>query len=249
VLGLDGTRVLVAGAGGLGSACVAGFSRAGARIVVVDVDEGRLRRVVDDATGDGHEVTTICADLTDPDSCRAVLTAAARQLGGLDVFVHAVGINNRRPLLEFTDDDWHTILTVNLSSAYWLGQAAGRLMCAQRSGRMVFISSVSGLLAHRHHGPYAASKGGMNQLIRVMAAEWAGSGVRVNAVAPGYVETELTREYLSGAGVRGSLESLVPAGRLGTAEDVVGPTLFLASPLSSFVTGHILYVDGGRTLV
>jgi NAD(P)-dependent dehydrogenase (short-subunit alcohol dehydrogenase family) len=248
-MGLDGSRVLVAGAGGLGSACVAGFVRAGATVAVADADQSRLKQVVDGAAEDGQSVVAICADLTDSGRCREAVTEAADTLGGLDVLVHAVGINNRQPLLDFSDDEWDLILKVNLSSAYWLGQAAGRLMCAQRSGRMVFISSVSGLLAHKDHGPYAASKGGMNQLIRVMAAEWAQSGVRVNAVAPGYVETALTERHLSRAGVRDALEALVPAGRLGTAQDVVGPTLFLASPLSSFVTGHVLYVDGGRTLV
>jgi NAD(P)-dependent dehydrogenase (short-subunit alcohol dehydrogenase family) len=113
----------------------------------------------------------------------------------------------------------------------------------------VFLSSVSGLLAHARHAPYAATKGGVNQLCRVMAREWAASGVSVNAVAPGYTETELTRAYLDKPGVRDELTALVPAGRLGTASDLAGPVLFLCSAQSAFVTGHVMYVDGGRTLV
>jgi NAD(P)-dependent dehydrogenase (short-subunit alcohol dehydrogenase family) len=111
------------------------------------------------------------------------------------------------------------------------------------------LSSVSGLLAHKLHAPYAASKGGLNQMGRVMAAEWAGSGVTVNMLAPGYIETNLTSAYLEKPGVRAGLEALVPAGRLGLPADIVGPALFLSSRQSSFVTGHVMYIDGGRTLV
>jgi gluconate 5-dehydrogenase len=114
---------------------------------------------------------------------------------------------------------------------------------------MVFFSSVSSQLAHRHHAPYAASKGGLDQLVRVMAREWAADGVTVNAVGPGYTETELTRAYLAKPGVREEMTGLVPAGRLGTPEDVVGAVLFLASARAAFITGQVLYVDGGRTLV
>lgn len=244
-LALKNRRVLVAGAGGLGGACVAGFAESGARIVVADADVQRLR----DLDGELDLAAVLTADLSRPEECRTVVDKAVATLGGLDVFVHALGVNDRRPLLEFGDDDWARVLTINLSSAYWLGQAVGRVMRRQGSGRLVFFSSVSGLLAHAKHGPYAASKGGVNQLMRVMAREWAADGIRVNAIAPGYVETDLTRAYLDRPGVREELTSLVPAGRLGGPDDVVGSVLFLASELSSFVTGQVLYVDGGRTLV
>ena len=114
---------------------------------------------------------------------------------------------------------------------------------------MLALSSVSGLLAHHSHGPYAASKGGINQLLRVMAREWAPFGVTVNALAPGYIETPLTAHHLSVPGKRDELESQVPAGRLGTTEELTGPALFLSSRHAQFITGHVLYIDGGRTLV
>jgi len=248
-LGLEGRSVLVAGAGGLGSACSTALAVAGARVVIVDVDEGRLELAQKTVRAEGYDVELVTADLTTAGACREAVREASSILGGLDVLVHAVGMNDRRPVLETTDEVWEQLMTVNLGSAFWIGQAAGRLMCANRQGRIVYISSVSGMLAHLNHAPYAASKGGLNQMMKVMAREWAASGVTVNAVAPGYTETDLTRAYLDKPGMRADMTSLVPAGRLGTVEDVVGPVLFLVSEQAAFVTGHVMYVDGGRVLV
>ncbi|HEY2601606.1 MAG TPA: SDR family oxidoreductase [Thermoleophilaceae bacterium] len=240
-LGLDGARVLVAGAGSIGAELVRGFGAAGARVVVADVDPERLTPL--DAPG-------LEADVTSPAACRDLIARAREQLGGLDIFVHCVGINDRRPIEDYADDDWERIITINLSSAFWLSQAAVAALREQGSaGRVIFFSSVAGLLGHQQHGPYAASKGGINQLMKVMAHELAAEGITVNAIAPGYVETHLTSAHLAKPGVRDKLLSLIPAGRFGTTEELVGPVLFLASKQAGFVTGHVLYVDGGRTTV
>lgn len=248
-LGLAGAAVLVAGAGGIGGACALAYGRAGAYVAVVDRDQGALDDLTEAFVANGLEVHSIRADLTEAGAGEAVVARAVDALGGLDVLLHAVGVNDRRPILEFTEQEWERILRINLSTVFGLAQAAGRRMVAQGHGRVLALSSVSGLLAHHSHGPYAASKGGINQLLRVMAREWAAHGVTVNALAPGYIETPLTTTHLAQPGKRAALESQVPAGRLGTPEELTGPALFLSSRHAGFVTGHVMYIDGGRTLV
>jgi gluconate 5-dehydrogenase len=243
--GLSGSRVLVVGAGGLGLGCMRAFADAGSLLAVIDISPERLANSRAEIAG----IHTLRADVAEPESARRAVADAAAKLGQLDVLVHAVGVNVRLPIIETSDENWRSMLETNLSSAFYLGQAAGRTMVEQGHGRIIFVSSVAGLLAHKAHGAYAATKGGLNQLMRVMAHEWADRGVTVNAVAPGYTETDLTSEHLARPGVRAQLTSLVPEGRLGTIDDIVGPVLFLASEKSSFVTGHVLYVDGGRTLL
>lgn len=244
-LGLSDAGVLIAGAGGIGGRLARAFQEAGARTVVADADTTRLAELA--ATDPG--LITVSGDLTDPAECDRVVAEAEGRLGRIDVFLHAVGINHRIPMLETTDATWDDILRVNLTSAFRLARRIGGGMCDRGYGRMIFLSSVSGRMAHADHGPYAASKAGLDQLAKVMAREWAAQGVTVNTIAPGYLETDLTRTYLQKPGMLESMVSLVPAGRLGTVDDLTGPVLFLASQQAGFVTGQVLYVDGGRILV
>ena len=174
-LGLTGRSALVVGAGGLGGASAVSLAAQGARVVVVDIDEDNLDVVAREAKEAGGQVTTLVSDVSTAESSRAAVEEAAQTIGTPEIFLHAVGRNDRRPVLELGDEDWQSILTLNLSTAWWLGQEVGRRMVAAGRGRMVFVSSVSGLLAHPHHAPYAATKGGINQMMRVMAREWAAS--------------------------------------------------------------------------
>ncbi|HEV7146489.1 MAG TPA: SDR family NAD(P)-dependent oxidoreductase [Pedococcus sp.] len=246
---LAGRSAIVVGAGGLGAASAVSLAVQGANVVVVDVNEVNLENVARAAKDAGSSVSTLAADVSSPTASRSAIEEAVRVVGTPQVFLHAVGRNTRRPILELEDADWQSMLTLNLSTAWWLGQEVGRRMVSAGYGRMIFVSSVSGLLAHANHAPYAASKGGINQLAKVMAREWAVHNVTVNAVAPGYVETDLTRAYLDRDGHRADLESLVPAGRLGRPQEVADAVTFLASDRATFITGQVLYIDGGRVLV
>jgi gluconate 5-dehydrogenase len=248
-LTLGGRPTVVVGAGGLGAASALSLAAQGARVALVDLDEEKLQSVVRTAKDNGSQVQPVVADLRTPAACRIAVDEAVSLVGTPQIFLHAVGRNVRRPILDLEDADWAETLTLNLSSAYWLGQTVGRLMVRAGYGRMVFVSSVSGLLAHPHHAPYAATKGGLNQMLRVMAREWAPHGVTVNGVAPGYIETDLTKDYLDQGDNRQSLASLIPAERLGRPQEVADAVTFLASDRAGFITGQILYVDGGRVLV
>jgi gluconate 5-dehydrogenase len=244
-LRLDGRRVLIAGGGGtIGGALIQGFLEAGATVAALDISEAAM------ADLDPRVAVRGFADLGDADMARRAVRAAREELGGLDIFVHCVGINDRRPIERYGPEDWDRIIAVNLTSAFNTATEAAIGMREQRDGRIVFFSSVAGRSGHRNHGPYAASKGAINQLMRVMAHEYAEHGVTINAVAPGYMDTALTRQYLTDhPDAHQTLINLIPAGRFGTLPEVVDPVLFLSSSRASFITGQVLYIDGGRTIV
>lgn len=246
----DQVVVVIGGAGSLGRAAGAGFLDSGARrLVLVDAAAEPLEQARA-ALGDRHhgKVATELVDLGDIGATRRGMRRILEAEGGVDVLFNAAGVNRRKPALEISPEDWEVVLGVNLRGLFFATQEIGRQMVARRRGAIVNTASVSSVRGHRTLAPYAASKGGVAQLTRVLANEWAPHGVRVNAVAPGYIETGLTRGHLADPAVRSEIVSKIPLGRIGVPEDVVGAVLFLASEWARYITGAVLFVDGGRTI-
>lgn len=232
-------RILILGGGGLGTALAERFKGDGHAVVLADSSEAVVNRL--SGTGIDGRVLDVTVE--------SDVESAAALWGNFDGVLHAVGVNSRTAIFETELAEWQRILSTNLTSAFLVGRAFGRVMAKRRAGSLLFISSVAGTIPHKNHGAYAASKSGLNQFIRVLANELATSGVTANLLAPGYIETDLTREHLERPGVRESLVGLVPMGRLGTPEELTGIASFLMSPESGFITGQVIHVDGGRTLV
>lgn len=239
---VSGLSVLVAGgAGGLGAVLARAFAERGARVVVAD-----LARALPGAAG--AALPGCALDVTDEESCRAAVTEVVARNGRLDVLVNATGVYRTGPALEFAKADWDAEIAVNLTGAFLLARAAGRVLTQQGSGAVITLASVSSAVANPAYAAYAASKAGVAHLTRVLAQEWAPHGVRVNALGPAMTETAMTRGVFDDPAHRARALSRIPMGRFGRPEDLVGAAVFLASPAGAFVTGQTLFVDGGRTV-
>jgi NAD(P)-dependent dehydrogenase (short-subunit alcohol dehydrogenase family) len=245
----SGRRALVVGAGGLGRAIAEGFAAHGAAVAVADVDGDRARALAGElAARHGVGATGVRVDVTVEDTVRAMVVAAVGELGGLDVLVNAHGATVRTRAEDLAPGDWRRILDINATGTFLCCQAAGAHMARAGGGAIVNLSSVRGRYGARFgQAEYSASKGAVDALTRSLAAQWAELGIRVNAVAPTFVETDLTRSVLGDEQFAADLRASIPMGRWGETDDVVGPVLFFASPAARFVTGQILYVDGGLT--
>ena len=251
MLNFEGQVVLITGgAGSIGQSVAKGFLAGGAgKVVLLDSSEAGIRKAVD-AVGSHYpgRVSAVRADVRRVEETRAAVRSVLHAEGKIDVLFNNAGVNRRKPSIELTEEDWDFVLDINLKGLFFVTQEAGRHMLARRRGCVVSTASVSSVRGHPNLAAYAASKGGIAQLTKVLANEWAPHGVRVNAVAPGYLATGMTREYLADPSVREGIVRKIPLGRIGEPEDVVGAVLFLASDWARYVTGEILFVDGGRTV-
>jgi gluconate 5-dehydrogenase len=244
---LHGKTALVTGAsGGIGRAFSLALAGAGAVVAIHGRAEDRLeetRRRIEEA---GGRCVPLIAELAEVEACRRLIQEAHEALGRLDVLVNNAGMNRRKPLSEFTQDDYDMIMAANLRSAFVLGQAAYPIMKAQGGGKIVHVGSITSSYGLGGVGVYGLSKSALAHLTKTMAVEWARDNIQVNCLAPGFIVTPLTETALWGhEGRRSWLLERIPARRGGEPDDLVGCLLLLASPASNYLTGQLITVDGG----
>jgi gluconate 5-dehydrogenase len=241
------TALVVGGGGGIGGAIAHALADFGARIAIGDISLDAARTVASNCERQAGAAICRQIDITDPKNVNAMVAEIEAELGRIDILVNSAGINIRRDVVDYTPEEWFRIINTNLSGVFFVTQAVAKGMLARGYGRVITLGSVSSLMGHPQHAPYAATKGGIAIMTKAMATEWATRGVTVNAIGPAYTVTGLITELMSDPEKQQGIIDTIPMGRLGTPEDIVGAAVYLASDAASFVTGQTIYVDGGRT--
>jgi len=240
----DKVALVTGGSRGIGKAIGARLAEAGAKVALADVvDTAQIQAAADEIGGGAIAVS---ANVTDPESCAAAISQVEDALGPIDILVNNAGITRDGLLIRMADEDWSAVLDVNLKGVFNMTKAAVRGMMKRRAGRIVNIASVVGITGNAGQANYSASKAGVIGFSKTVAKELASRGVLVNAVAPGFIDTDMTKALPESA--REVLLKLIPLARLGSPDDVASAVLFLSSDLASYITGQVVVVDGGMVM-
>lgn len=247
---LTGRTALVTGSSrGLGRAMAEGLAKAGARVILNGVNAARLDEAVTELRGKGLDVAAQAFDVTDEAAIKAAFEELDRTGQQVDILVNNAGIQFRRPMLELETADWQRVIDANLTSAFVIGREAAKRMAARGHGKVINIGSLTSELARATIAPYTVAKGGIKMLTKAMAAEWGALGIQANAIGPGYMVTDMNEALLSNPEFDAWVKGRVPMRRWGQPEDLAGIAIFLASAASSYVSGQIIYADGGMISV
>jgi NAD(P)-dependent dehydrogenase (short-subunit alcohol dehydrogenase family) len=246
---LEGKVAVVTGAGsGNGRAFALGYASEGAAVLAADIDQDGLEQTADLAERAGGTIETCLTDVTSSQAVSAMFDAAERAYGQVDILMSNAGIIHRTEFLDLTEEIFDRIIAVNLKGVFLCGLEGARRMAQSGGGAIINIASVNSLIAASNTAAYCASKGGVQMLTRSMAVSLAPHRIRVNAIAPGTIRTNINRDRLHDPAVAEAEARRVPLGRLGVPDDLVGTAIFLASDDSAYITGHTLVVDGGLTI-
>ena len=245
---LSAKRALVTGSSqGIGLALARGLAGAGASVILNGRNEDRLAAAADDLRKEGASVLQSAFDVTQSEAVTAAVDALEEEAGPIDILVNNAGMQFRTVLQDYPDDKWHDLMRTNIDSVFFVGRAVARHMIGRGQGKIINICSVQSELGRPGIAPYAATKGAVKMLTKGMCIDWAGHGIQVNAIGPGYFKTPLNKALVENPEFSAWLENRTPAGRWGDVMELAGAAVFLASDASSFINGHILYVDGGIT--
>jgi len=243
---LQGRRALVTGgAQGIGLALARGLAEAGAELVLNDREPEKLDSAVSALRSAGFKASGAAFDVANETDVRAAVACIEEGVGPVDILVNNAGIHRRAPLVDMRASDWQAVMDVNLKGAFLVAAAVAPGMIRRRAGKVINICSLNSEIVRPGIANYAAAKGGLKMLTRAMAVEWGSHNIQANGIGPGYLLTELTQQLADDAQFDAWIKARTPAGRWGSPRDLLGAAVFLASPASDFVNGHILYVDGG----
>jgi gluconate 5-dehydrogenase len=248
LFGLNGKTALITGSSqGIGLAIARALASAGAHVILNGRDQQRLTATAETLRTEGFDVSESCFDVTRREQVAAAVDRIVGDLGKIDILVNNAGIQHRTPLEDFPEDRWHALMAANLDSVFFVGQAVAKHMIRQGRGKIINVCSVQSEMGRPGIAPYTASKGAVKMLTKGMCIDWGKYNIQVNGLGPGYFKTKLNEALVNDAEFSQWLTARTPAGRWGNVDELSGAAIFLASPASNFITGHILYVDGGVT--